>query len=320
MTGFKKAQRHQAKLRIAITGPSGAGKTYSALLLASGIGKRVALIDTENHSASLYADKFSFDTLEIDPPYTIQKYVQAIELAEKEGYDVVVVDSLSHAWAGEGGLLEKKDSLDKRGGNSYTNWSGITKEHELFKSRLLTCRAHLITTMRSKQEYIIDTSGGKAVPKKVGLAPIQRDGMEYEFTVVFDVGIDHSAQVSKDRTGLFDGQLIPISKKTGETLMTWLGGAEPEYVHAVAPGESSIKVTEAQLRLLFVKTKERGWTDSDLKSYCMSQFNVASRKDLDWLQFEKLLKHIESSPKVKAAVPSPNANGNAGGERVQELS
>lgn len=229
MAAFKKAERRQAKLKIALTGPSGAGKTFSALCLAQGIGKKVAVIDTENGSASLYADRFEFDTLVIKPPYTIPKYVDAIKSAQDASYEVIVVDSLSHAWAGDGGLLSKKEALDARGGNSFANWGGITKEHEQFKGLLLNCNAHLVCTMRSKQDYILEMNEkGKSSPRKVGLAPIQRDGMEYEFTTVFDLAMDHNAQASKDRTGIFDGQIFKPSKETGEIFMKWLSDAKAE--------------------------------------------------------------------------------------------
>lgn len=232
---FQKAVRKQVKLKIALTGPSGAGKTFSALLIASGIGKRIAVIDTENKSASLYAGMskgplagIDFDILEIEPDYTIQKYAEAIEAAEKAGYDVLIVDSISHAWAGEGGLLAKKEALDQRGGNSYTNWAGITKEHEAFKAKILNANIHLICTMRSKQDYVLEMNDkGKSAPKKVGLAPIQRDGMEYEFTTVFDLAMDHNAKVSKDRTDLFDGMIFKPTKETGEQLMKWLMSGKP---------------------------------------------------------------------------------------------
>ena len=228
MLTFKKAEKKQAKLRLALTGPSGSGKTYSALLIASGIGKKIALIDTENHSASLYADEFQFDTLELDPPYTIDKYLNAIDTAVKAGYDVLIIDSISHAWAGEGGLLEKKAALDIRGGNSYTNWAGPTKEHEQFKSRLLNCDIHLIVTMRSKQDYVLEQNEkGKSAPRKVGLAPIQREGMEYEFTLVLDMAMDHNANVSKTRVKKYDGKLFKPDQKTGEDLLAWLMEGKP---------------------------------------------------------------------------------------------
>ncbi len=236
---FKKAERKQAKLKIALTGPSGSGKTYSALLIASGIGKKIAVVDTENSSASLYADRFEFDTVTINPPYTVQKYVEALKAAEAAGFEVLVIDSLTHAWAGAGGLLDKKEALDVRGGNSFTNWGSITKEHELFKGALLNAKMHLICTMRSKQDYVLETNEkGKSAPRKVGLAPIQREGMEYEFTTVFDLGMDHSAMASKDRTSIFDGQVFKPTKETGESLLKWLMSGKAEEPKTEEPKQA----------------------------------------------------------------------------------
>jgi hypothetical protein len=242
---FKKAERKQAKLKIALTGPSGSGKTYSALLIASGIGKKIAVIDTEHASASLYAGSKGlpeFDTAVIEPPYTIQKYSDAIKEAQKTGYDVLIIDSISHAWAGDGGLLSKKEALDARGGNSFANWAGISKEHEQFKSMLLNADVHIICTMRSKQDYVLETNDkGKQAPRKVGLAPIQREGMEYEFTSVLDLAMDHNAVASKDRTGLFDGKIFKPSIETGASLYKWLLEAKP--IEAPQPELSPDKLT-----------------------------------------------------------------------------
>lgn len=245
---FQKADKRQGRLRIALTAPSGGGKTYSGLLMATGIveamkklgldtGKGIAVIDTENGSALDYADRFEFDHLKIDPPYTTPKYVTAMQEAYEGGYAVLFVDSLSHAWAGEGGLLQKKEALDTRGGNSYTNWAGITKEHEQLKAIILSNKIHLICAMRSKQDYIIEQNDkGKSAPRKVGLAPVQREGMEYEFTVVFDLGMDHSAHVSKDRTAMFDGEIFKPTKKTGAQLLEWrMSGKAEEPEPAPAP-------------------------------------------------------------------------------------
>lgn len=229
MIQFQKAVKSAAKLRLAFTGPSGSGKTYSALRVATGMGKKIALIDTENHSASLYADNFVFDTISLNPPYTVDKYIDAIKAAVDAKYEVLVIDSISHAWAGEGGLLEKKGAMDVRGGNSYTNWAPVTKEHEQFKALLLNCNIHLIVTMRSKQDYVIEVSDkGKSAPRKVGLAPIQREGMEYEFTIVLDMAMDHNASVSKTRISKYDGKVFQPSQETGADLLRWLNeGAEP---------------------------------------------------------------------------------------------
>lgn len=233
---FKKASKAQAKAKVALTGPSGSGKTLSALMLAKGLtgNGRVAVIDSENNSASLYEDRFpgwEYFTLAINPPYTIQKYIKAIEIAITEGFDAIVIDSLTHAWASEGGLLQQKEALDSRGGNSFTNWGTITKLYEQLKGKLLHSNIHIIVTLRSKQEYILEqTNSGKQAPKKVGLAPIMRDGMEYEFTVVFDIGMDHQFMVSKDRTDLFDGVVATIDEGTGIQLKNWLKAPAPEPI------------------------------------------------------------------------------------------
>lgn len=226
---IKKAERKSVKIKLAITGPSGAGKTMGSLLLAKGLadGGKVLVIDTEDGSSNIYADHklvgMDFDVIEIDAPYAVNKYLEALEAGQKAGYDVIVMDSISHAWAGEGGLQDKKHALDMRGGNSYTNWGSITKEHEFFKARIVNSPCHVIVTMRSKQDYIMQTNDkGKQMPVKVGLAPIQREGMEYEFTTVFDVGMDHQFTISKDRTALFDGRMEAISEKTGAEIRNWL--------------------------------------------------------------------------------------------------
>lgn len=225
---FKKASKSLSKAKLAITGPSGSGKTYSALLLAKGLtlNGRVAVIDTENNSASLYEDRFGnweYFVLPMNPPYTVQKYILGIELAIKEGFDCLIIDSLSHVWAAEGGLLQQKEALDSRGGNSFTNWGSITKLYEDLKSKLLHSKIHLICTMRSKTEYHVEQNEkGKQAPKKVGLAPIMRDGMEYEFTAVFDIAMDHQYMASKDRTSLFNGVVATITEDTGIMIKNWL--------------------------------------------------------------------------------------------------
>ena len=187
------------------------------------MGGRIALLDTENDSASLYSDRFEFDSLNMNPPYEISKYLFAIDAAVQGGYDILIIDQISHAWAGEGGLLAKKESIDQRGGNTYTNWATITKEHEQFKAKILNANIHLICTMRSKTDYIMVVNNkGKQAPQKVGLAPIQRDGMEYEFTTVFDIAMNHEAATSKDRTNLFVDKTFKITRDTGKELIKYL--------------------------------------------------------------------------------------------------
>ena len=220
---FKKAERFLTNPTIAITGPTGSGKTFSALRLASGMakamGKRFAVIDTENGSASLYSDHFDFDTLNITPPFTTEKYIQAINDAEKAGFCALVIDSITHAWAGEGGLLEQKARLDARpGSNHWTNWNPIKAKDLKFKSAYLHSSVlFLIATMRSKMEYAQSEDGGKKKVQKVGMAPVQSDGIEYEFSLVLDVAMNHECEVSKDRTHLFDKTpIFTITEETGE--------------------------------------------------------------------------------------------------------
>lgn len=238
MSGFRKAERKKAKLRLGVVGPSGSGKTYSALLIAKGLGGRIAVVDTENGSADLYAGKDNlpeFDVLTMDAPYTTDKYIHAIEEAERAGYDVLILDSISHAWSGEGGLLDQQGKIADSGkGNSYTAWRTITPKHNRFVEKMLTGAFHLITTMRAKTEYALQTNEkGKQEPKKIGMAPIQREGMDYEFTVVLDLDMQHNAQASKDRTSLFltptGTEIFKPSEKTGKALFAWLNtGAEQQ--------------------------------------------------------------------------------------------
>lgn len=235
MSKFVKAEKKKAKLRLGISGPSGSGKTYSALRLAKGLGGKIAVIDTEKGSASLYATSFDFDVLELTPPYTTEKYIEAIGEASQAGYEVVIVDSISHAWAGEGGILQQKEQVDSRGGNSFTNWAKFTPKQERFIASIVGAPLHVICTMRSKQDYIMESnSQGKQAPKKIGLAPVQREGFEYELTTMFDVAINHDAQTSKDRTGLFVDKIFQITEKTGIELKEWLNsGIENKEVKNV---------------------------------------------------------------------------------------
>ena len=225
---IKKAQRMKAKLRLGIAAPSGAGKTYSALLMAFGLGGKVGLIDTEHGSGHLYAHLGDYDVIGLEAPYTVAKYTQAIKAFEEAGYTTIIIDSLSHAWAGDGGLLDKQGKLADRGTNTFAAWRTITPEHNTLVDAMLQSPCHIIATMRAKQDYVLEVNDkGKQMPKKVGMAPVQREGMEYEFTVMLDVDMHHVASASKDRTSLFDGRYFKISQDTGKELLTWLETGEP---------------------------------------------------------------------------------------------
>jgi AAA domain len=225
---IRRAQRRKAKLRLALIGPTGSGKTFSALRLAFGIGGRVGVIDTENGSADLYADLGDYDVITLEKPYTVEAYREAIAAFEDAGHEIIVIDSLSHAWQGTGGLLERQGQIEKRLGNSFSAWREITPQHRALVEAMLTSSAHIIMTLRVKTEYVIETNEkGKQAPRKIGLAPIFRDGIEYETSVTLDIDADHRATASKDRTRLFDGFYDLITERTGQRLRSWLEqGAE----------------------------------------------------------------------------------------------
>ncbi len=219
---LQKAQRKQAVIKMGLQGPSGSGKTYSALLLAYGLVKdwdKIVVVDSENHSADLYAHLGDYSVVTIGPPFSPAKYVEAIELCEAAGMEVIIIDSISHEWDGAGGILDFHSSLM---GNSFTNWSKVTPLHNAFVNKILQSPAHIIATIRSKQDYVLSERNGKVVPEKVGLKGVTRDGMDYELTIVFDIDIKHHATASKDRTGLFsDKPAIIITEATGAMIRDW---------------------------------------------------------------------------------------------------
>lgn len=231
---FTKATKAKSKARLALIGPSGAGKTYTALRIARGMGGRIAVIDTEHGSAAKYSDEFEFDTLNLthhDP----MSYVGAIQAAGEAGYDVLVIDSLSHAWMGKDGALEQVDKAAKRTrGNSYAAWRDVTPKHNALIDAMLASKCHLIVTMRAKTEYATETGkDGKMTVAKIGLAPIQREGLEYEFDVVADMTLDHDLMVSKTRMPMLDGMVInKPDEKFGKQIVDWFhsGVDAPEPV------------------------------------------------------------------------------------------
>lgn len=223
---FRPAQRKKAKLRLGIAGPAGSGKTYSAILIAKGLGGKIAMVDTENGSGDLFDRLADYDVETLGAPFDPGRYIDLIHQAEKAGYSTVILDSISHAWAGAGGLLDQQNRLAKNPKvNSFTAWRDITPKQTALIDAMLQSSCNIIATMRSKQDYImVENDKGKQVPQKVGMAPVQRDGMDYEFTICFDLSVpEHYAIASKDRTSLFDGEPpFLITADTGKTLLEWL--------------------------------------------------------------------------------------------------
>ena len=219
---FVPAEKSQLKARILISGAAGSGKTIAALELASALGNRVAVIDTENGSAALYSDKYKFEMLNLQPPYPPEDFVQAIKTAENSGFDVIVIDGITPEWSGSGGCLDLHTKL----GGRFQDWAKVTPRHRSFIQKILECSTHIICTCRSKQGYAMDEQSKKVT--KLGMAPEQRDGLDYEMTLVFNiVNQTHLAEATKDRTGLFDGKQFLISKNTGLEILEWLNSGTP---------------------------------------------------------------------------------------------
>lgn len=232
---FTKATRQKARLRLALTGPSGSGKTWGALLLALGLGGKIAVVDTERESASLYSHLADFDTLNLAAPFTPERYIEAIKAAEEAGYDTLIIDSITHEWSGVGGCLELVDQIAraKYKGNSWSAWNDVTPRHRALLDAILHSPMHVIVTLRSKTETAQTEENGRKKVVKLGMKAEQRDGFEYEMTVVLDLIHDgHFATATKDRTGLFsDANPQPITVDTGSQLKAWLeAGAEPPKV------------------------------------------------------------------------------------------
>jgi len=246
---LRQSVRKNAKIKMALASPSGAGKTMSAILLAQGLTgnnlSKVAIIDTENGSADLYAHLGDYNVLSLTPPFKPEKYIEAIDICIKAGMEVIILDSISHCWDY---LIEFHSSMP---GNSFTNWGKITPMQNKFINKILQSDAHFIATMRTKQDYVLNQKNGKYVPEKVGLKVIQRDGVDYEFTLVFTLNINHQAKASKDRTGLYtDKPEFVITAETGRRIKDWCNSGEN-----LQDVKDEIKAcaTLEQLRVLYTK-------------------------------------------------------------------
>ncbi|HSW63815.1 MAG TPA: ATP-binding protein [Dissulfurispiraceae bacterium] len=236
---FRKATKEQSKLRLAIFGPSGAGKTYTALRIATGMTGPIALIDTERGSASKYADRFTFDVLDLENK-SINGYIEGIRAAGSAGYQVLIIDSLSHAWQE---LLDEVEKLakSKYKGNTWSAWSEGTPKQRTLVDAILSFPGHIIGTMRSKTEWTTESDGNKSKPVRVGLAPEQGKGIEYEFDMLIEMSVDHIANVIKDRTGKYQDKLMDKPGESfGKELAAWLlDGAPPREREPQPPVNAS---------------------------------------------------------------------------------
>lgn len=327
---FKRASKTQLKLRMALIGPAGSGKTYSALNIGQHLGEKLAVVDTEHGSASKYAGLFTFDVLELES-FHPQQYIDAISAAEHAGYDVLIIDSLSHAWMGKDGALELVDKAAKRSpsGNSFVAWRGVTPLHNKLIEAMLAAKLHLIVTMRSKTEYVQDKDEkGRTQIRKVGLQPVQRDGLEYEFDVVADLDTDNTLIVGKTRCPQLTGAVLPKpGKDIAGVLKGWLtDGDLPEEAprpaqaapkpqaatktqapqggvsrpaaapngNGASPEAQPATITDAQRKRLFAIASEHEVPNAIVKEYLLSKHGLKSSKELNRAQYEDVCAWLQA--------------------------
>jgi hypothetical protein len=259
---LRKATRKKAKIRLGLSAVSGGGKTYSAILIAKGLcgdlGK-VAIIDTENGSADLYAHLGDFNVVTLTAPFTPERYIEAIKNCEKAGMEVIIVDSISHEWDGKGGCLEIVESL----GGKYQDWAKVTPRHQAFIDAIIHSPSHVITTVRRKQDYEMIREGNKVRIEKAGLKEITREGFEYELTINLELDTHHNATASKDRTQLFMGKAAFVpSEKTGELIAAWCEQGEESF--NIKPGSDWYnKVDDCTTQKELVELYQKNKTEVD---------------------------------------------------------
>ncbi len=306
---FKKATKFESKLRMAIAGPAGSGKTWTALLLATALadGGQVAVIDTEHGSASKYADDFEFDVEELtnfDP----RNYIKAIHEAEKAGYAVLIIDSLSHAWNGTGGALELVEATAKKNQrkdadhpNKFSAWGEVTPIQNKMIEAILGSKIHVICTMRTKQEYVV---GGDNKPRKLGMAPIQRTDIEYEFDIYADMDTDNTMIVQKSRCRPLSGKVIPKpGAKVAEILAKWLEGPkEPIAMMTVSPPQVVLDVIAPPAQEIMPASEQQ---IASINKLCGLLGKSVIAPDLSLDQAKEMIKMLTTEYKEMRATKQP---------------
>lgn len=288
MTGFQKAKKEKIYLKILLAGASGSGKSYSALKLATGIankmGGRIAAIDTEAGRIRYYANEFDFDDLQLSEPYTPEKYIEAITQAVDGGYSVLIIDSITHEW---NYILDQVDKIP--GTNSYTKWGKLTPRHNKFTEKMIQSPINIIATVRGKDAYVLEQDkNGKQVPKKVGLGYTQRDGLEYEYTVTFNIDqTNHVATAQKDNTHLFENKYEMLTEKDGEALYEWANSGEER----VPTLEEKLKPLQKQVTDVAVK---KGGSKNSSVVEVLKKYGIINPSDcLDEEKLNNTLKELE---------------------------
>jgi hypothetical protein len=280
---LQQASRQQTRIRLGIQGPAGSGKTIGALNVAFGLCSdysKVAIIDSEYGSASLYNHLGPYNVLSLSAPYSPERYIDAVHICEAAGMEVIIIDSMSHAWDGPGGILDIHNSMT---GNSFTNWNRVTPRHNALVQAVLQSPCHVLVTIRSKQDYVLTDKNGKMVPEKVGLKGVQREGLDYELTTLFEVDIKHNVTATKDRTSLFSGKPeFKLTTAIGQRLLDWCNqGAVVNQKDLLIKKIEEITTVDGLLKL---------YKDSPLYQSCLHENFSKKRKLLEATQtFPELL-------------------------------
>lgn len=321
---IKRATKHESKLRMALCGPPGSGKTWSALAIAKGFGLRIGLIDTEHGSAAKYSDDFSFDTVELASFDPLQ-YVAAIKLFESEGYDILIIDSLSHAWAGKDGALDQVDRAKASGseGGKFGAWRSVTPKHNDLVEAMLSSRLHLIVTMRAKLSHTLETYTDKKGDQrtrvlKLGMQPIQREGIEYEFDIVGDLDVSNTMTISKTRCSSLAGAVIEKpDAQLAQVLKPWLGGvpdperiAKQEAIEKIKAHLQAVGKDETGLEIFLRKNKAHNLMQVPLANLLDLEARMAGKlaQESNQLAPETAPEAAPQSEQVPAATsPAPEA-------------
>lgn len=301
---IKKAVREQIYTKIALMAPSGGGKTYSSLRLATGMareieketGKKAKILmgNTEESRGYYYADEFDYDIVDIDAPHNPEKYVELINLAVENEYDILIIDSSSHEWEGKGGCLD----IQQQAGGTYQAWSRITPRHQKFIEAISNSPIHIIATMRGKDQYemVKDEKTGKSAVQKLGVGAKQRDGFEYEFTCTFLIDQKtNAAETQKDNTHIFEGQGSTIlTEKHGEEIIKWANSGEKRTTKKPVIKQATPETVEELQKAIITKATELGGSSNkellDTFQAILGTKNPNSCKDKEKLQklYEKL--------------------------------
>lgn len=254
---FQKAKREQIWTKVLLNSPSGGGKTYSALRLATGMaqrcGSRIAAIDTENGRIRYYANEFDFDDMQLQEPYSPEKYIQAIDEAVGAGYKILIIDSISHEW---NFCLDLVNNMP--GTSQFSKWKVATPRHNAFMEKILQAPIHIIATVRGKDEYILEDVNGKKVPKKVGLGYTQRDQLEFSYSVAFNIDqVTHRFSVTKDNTHLFEDRFDVLTEEDGAAIFDWANSGEAPAPKSPTPTPTPTPAEDLPSLILAIDAKAK---------------------------------------------------------------